>query len=79
MDNKKIKFSIIIVEIIEEYFKQLLNDKNINHELGLSIKEDDLRDNSIKINSTLTQFKYENCKFHLMKASNNARIYYFKR
>lgn len=47
--DEKIRFSIIIVEIIEEYFKQLLNDKNINYRLVLSIREEDLKDNSITL------------------------------
>lgn len=47
--DEKIRFSIIIVEIIEEYFKQLLNDKNINYRLILSIREEDLKDNSITL------------------------------
>ncbi len=49
IDNDKIRFSIIIVEIIEEYFKQVLNNKNKNYDLILSIREEDLKVNSITL------------------------------
>ena len=54
-EDDKIRFSVTIVEIIEEYFKQILNNKNINYDLVLSIRKEDLDTNSITLN-TIVKF-----------------------
>lgn len=46
-DNKKIIYSVTIAEIIDEYFKELLNTSNIDYDLVLSLRKEDLKDNNI--------------------------------
>lgn len=50
-ENNKIIYSVTIAEIIEEYFTQILNNRNINYDLVLSIRKQDLKENFITLNS----------------------------
>lgn len=50
-ENNRILYSVTIAEIIEEYFKQLLNNRNISYDLVLSIRKEDLKNNLINLNS----------------------------
>lgn len=50
-ENNRILYSVTIAEIVEEYFKQLLNNRNISYDLVLSIRKDDLKNNLINLNS----------------------------
>ncbi|MGG7058957.1 hypothetical protein ACQPUZ_11725 [Clostridium tertium] len=47
--SNSIKYSITIAEIIEQYFKEILNPNNINYDLVLSIRKEDLKKKSITI------------------------------
>lgn len=59
--DNSIKYSITIVEIIEEYFKAILNPNNIDYDLIISIRKEDLKRKSITVSNiikTINSIKY---------------------
>lgn len=48
--NNKIKFSVTIAEIVTQYFQQVINNNNIEYDLVISFRKEDLEENSITIN-----------------------------
>ncbi|MGL4451041.1 MAG: hypothetical protein ACRCTZ_07630 [Sarcina sp.] len=45
LELNKIKYSITIAEIVESYFKEILNNKSISYDLVLSVRKQDLKEN----------------------------------
>lgn len=65
LDNNKINFSVTIAEIVENYFQQLLNNSNIDYDLVLSIRKEDLKENSITVNSIVKFIKDLKPMYHI--------------
>ncbi|PWX16440.1 hypothetical protein CYK66_07815 [Clostridium perfringens] len=65
IENNKIRFSVTIAEIIEQYFEALLNNNNIDYDLILSIRSEDLKENSVTINSIVKFIKELKPMYHI--------------
>lgn len=63
--NNSIKYSVTIAEIIEEYFKEILNPNNIDYDLVLSIRQEDLKNKSIRINDIVNFIKNIKEMYHI--------------
>jgi len=62
-NNNSIRYSVTIAEIIDRYFKEVLNPNNMNYDLVLSIRKEDLKKKSITAN-------------HIVKFINNIKYMY---
>lgn len=65
IENNKIRFSVTIAEIIEQYFQELLNNSNIDYDLVLSIRKEDLKENSITIKNIVKFIKDLKPMYHI--------------
>lgn len=64
-ENNKIKFSVTIAEIVTQYFQQVINNNNIDYDLVISFRKEDLEENLITINEIVKFIKNLKSMYHI--------------
>lgn len=64
-ENNKIKFSVTIAEIVTQYFEQVINNHNIDYDLVISIRKQDLEENLISTSEIVKFVKNLKAMYHI--------------
>lgn len=64
-ENNKIKFSVTIAEIVTQYFQQVINNHNIDYDLVISLRKQDLEENLISTNEIVRFVKNLKAMYHI--------------
>lgn len=64
-ENNKIKFSVTIAEIVTQYFQQVINNNNIDYDLVISLRKEDLEENLIGINEIVRFINNLKAMYHI--------------
>lgn len=64
-ENNKIKFSVTIAEIVTQYFEQVINNNNIDYDLVISFRKEDLEENLISTNEIVKFIKNLKAMYHI--------------
>lgn len=63
--NNKIKFSVTIAEIVTQYFQEVINNNNIDYDLVISLRKQDLEENLISTNEIIRFIKNLKAMYHI--------------
>lgn len=64
-ENNKIKFSVTIAEIVTQYFEQVINNNNIDYDLVISFRKEDLEENLISISEIVKFIENLKAMYHI--------------